>query len=555
MAEVASGGALEGIRVIELASYVSGPYAGMLLADFGAEVIKIEPPVHGDPFRGWGQVDYSATFGSVNRNKKSVVLDLKTEAGQTAAGELIDTADIVVENFRPGTLERLNLGYDKCRARNPRLIWCSITGFGNFGPRADQPGYDTVGQAMGGLLSLLTDMEAPKPMGISFADHLAGMVACNGILAALQARHLTGKASASIPRCWNPSSRSSARTRRAISRTARCPTAPPARKRRRSLPSSPADGKPFVDSSLLAEKFWRGLLKVVGRTGVEGRCAVQSAPVAAEELRYPAPGPERDFCHQGPRALADAAFGGGCSLRARSTISPKCSMTRRCRRSRCGVKVPHPTRRRRSSCCATARACRRRRCVSTNARPSSASTMKRFWAASHASEREGIMIGNRRDFCAGLLGAIGAAVRGPGRSTNDGRVLPRQALDARHGGVGRRRLRPVCAHPRQAHAEIHPRRADDRRAEHDRRRRHPGGQLSLQCRAAGRQRDRRAVAQQRSRPLLRRHQCQHPVRCPQIPLARLAAAGNRPVHPQHQDRAEIDRRAQGPRDHRQFDRA
>ena len=110
MAEAASRGALEGIRVIELASYVSGPYAGMLLADFGAEVIKIEPPVHGDPFRGWGHVAYSATFGSVNRNKKSVVLDLKTEAGQVAAGELIATADIVVENFRPGTLERVNAG-------------------------------------------------------------------------------------------------------------------------------------------------------------------------------------------------------------------------------------------------------------------------------------------------------------------------------------------------------------------------------------------------------------------------------------------------------------
>ena len=187
------GGALDGIRVVELANYVSGPYAGMMLADFGAEVIKIELPGTGDPFRGWGTVDYSPTFGSVNRSKKSVVLDLKSEQGKASAAKLIATADVVIENFRPGTLERLGLGYEELRVGNPRLIWCSITGFGNFGPLADRPGYDTVGQAMGGLLSVLTDMDAPKPMGISFSDHLAGMVAANGILAALHARHRTGQ--------------------------------------------------------------------------------------------------------------------------------------------------------------------------------------------------------------------------------------------------------------------------------------------------------------------------------------------------------------------------
>jgi crotonobetainyl-CoA:carnitine CoA-transferase CaiB-like acyl-CoA transferase len=265
MAEAASRGALEGIRVIELASYVSGPYAGMLLADFGAEVIKIEPPIHGDPFRGWGQVDYSATFGSVNRNKKSVVLDLKTEAGQAAARELIATADIVVENFRPGTLERLNLGYDKCRTGNPRLIWCSITGFGNFGPRADQPGYDTVGQAMGGLLSLLTDMEAPKPMGISFADHLAGMVACNGVLAALQARHVTGKGQRvdtslleSVVSFIGENAARYFENGKIPNRATRTHTA-------QVYAFVAGDGKPFVIHLSSPEKFWRGLLKVAGR--------------------------------------------------------------------------------------------------------------------------------------------------------------------------------------------------------------------------------------------------------------------------------------------------
>src|SRR5258707_15198073 len=105
-------GALEGIRVVEFANYVSGPYAGMLLGDLGAEVIKIEQPDGGDPFRGWGRVEYSPTFGSVNRNKKSVVLDLKSAQGVSTARALLRTADVLIENFRTGTMERLGLGYD-----------------------------------------------------------------------------------------------------------------------------------------------------------------------------------------------------------------------------------------------------------------------------------------------------------------------------------------------------------------------------------------------------------------------------------------------------------
>src|SRR5262252_3253788 len=112
-------GALAGTRVVELANYVSGPYAGMLLGDLGAEVIKVEAPNGGDPFRGWGRVEYSPTFGSVNRNKKSVVLDLKSARGVAAARALIRTADVLIENFRIGTLERLGLGYDDTIRANP----------------------------------------------------------------------------------------------------------------------------------------------------------------------------------------------------------------------------------------------------------------------------------------------------------------------------------------------------------------------------------------------------------------------------------------------------
>lgn len=185
--------ALEGVRVLEIASYVTGPYAGVLLADLGADVIKVEEPDVGDPFRGWGEAGYSSTFASLNRNKRSVTLDLRSDDGQAKLRELVDTSDVLIENFRVGVAERRGFGYEETKARNPRLIYCSISGFGRTGPYKDRPGYDTVGQAMGGLLSLLTDLDDPYPMGISLSDHLTGLFACYGILGALAARDRTGK--------------------------------------------------------------------------------------------------------------------------------------------------------------------------------------------------------------------------------------------------------------------------------------------------------------------------------------------------------------------------
>lgn len=186
-------GALAGLTVLEISSYVSGPYAAMLLGDLGATVIKIEAPEGGDPFRGWGKVDYSATFGSLNRNKKSIVLDLKEEAGRETLRRLAKRADVLIENLRPGVMDRMGLGYADLSRLNERLIYCSISGFGSAGPYRDYPGYDTIGQAMGGLLSLLTEKQAPKPMGISLSDHLAGIFASYGVLGAIIARQRTGR--------------------------------------------------------------------------------------------------------------------------------------------------------------------------------------------------------------------------------------------------------------------------------------------------------------------------------------------------------------------------
>ena len=186
-------GALAGIRIIEAASYVTGPFASQLLADLGAEVIKVEEPKRGDPFRGWGERNYAATFCSLNRNKKSVTVDFRTDEGRDVLVKLLTGADVFIQNFRPGVLDKRGLGYGDIRKLNPKIVYCSISGFGPKGPYRDMPGYDTIGQARSGLLSLLTDPGKPQGMGISFSDHLTGMYACYGVLGALMNRTLTGE--------------------------------------------------------------------------------------------------------------------------------------------------------------------------------------------------------------------------------------------------------------------------------------------------------------------------------------------------------------------------
>lgn len=258
-------GALDGIRILEFASYVSGPFAGMLLSDLGAEVVKIESPDGGDPFRNWGKQDYNGTFGSMNRNKKSVTLDLKTKEGQAAARKLALSADVVIENFRAGAMERLGLGYEDLAVDNPKLIYCSITGFGSEGPYRSRPGYDTVGQAMSGLLAVLTDRKAPQPMGISLSDHLAGTFAAYGVLAALMARHTTGrgqKVETSLLQAALAFLGENAATffedGRIPSRATRC-------QRAQVFAFTAGDGLPFVVHLSSPEKFWRGLLTATNR--------------------------------------------------------------------------------------------------------------------------------------------------------------------------------------------------------------------------------------------------------------------------------------------------
>lgn len=188
---------LEGIRVLEMGQLIAGPFCGQLLADFGAEVIKIEPPGVGDAMRQWGRSDVDGRpiwWSVIGRNKKSVTVNLRDPQGQALIRQLAAQADILIENFRRGTLERWGLGYDTLSALNPRLIMIRITGFGQDGPYADRAGFASVCEAMGGLRYLCGDPDRPPVRtGISIGDSLAGMNGAFGALMALQFRHSTGR--------------------------------------------------------------------------------------------------------------------------------------------------------------------------------------------------------------------------------------------------------------------------------------------------------------------------------------------------------------------------
>lgn len=187
---------LEGIKILDLSRILTGPYCTMMLADMGAEVIKVEVPGTGDDTRQWGPPfvnGESAYFLSINRNKKSITLNLKSLHGKEILHRLVKQSDVLVENFRPGTMEKLGIGYDKLKEINPRLIYCSISGFGQDGPSRDKPGYDVLAQAMGGLMSCTGEPGGPPvKAGFAIADIGAGMWAAFGILAALMAREKTG---------------------------------------------------------------------------------------------------------------------------------------------------------------------------------------------------------------------------------------------------------------------------------------------------------------------------------------------------------------------------
>jgi crotonobetainyl-CoA:carnitine CoA-transferase CaiB-like acyl-CoA transferase len=184
---------LKGIRVVELGTMITAPLAGMMLADLGADVVKVERPDGGDPFRSFRGGLYSPHFIAFNRNKRSVALDLQTSAGKASLRALLAKADVLLDNYRSGVMDRLGLSAEFIATEYPRLIWCSITGFGADGPYAGRPAYDAVAGALSGLASVTLDPENPQASGPTIADNVTGMYAAYGILGALHERETTGR--------------------------------------------------------------------------------------------------------------------------------------------------------------------------------------------------------------------------------------------------------------------------------------------------------------------------------------------------------------------------
>ena len=185
-------GVLQGIRVVEQGTFITGPCAGMMLADLGADVIKVESP-DGDPYRNYQGEHYSPHFQAYNRNKRSIALDLKHGTDRDVFDGLVREADVFIQNFRPGTATRLGAGSERLSGINPRLIYASISGFGSSGPYAERPSYDSVAQALSGFLSVVVDSSRPRFLGPALADAITGIYAAYGILGALVQRGRSGQ--------------------------------------------------------------------------------------------------------------------------------------------------------------------------------------------------------------------------------------------------------------------------------------------------------------------------------------------------------------------------
>src|SRR5690625_2092188 len=185
-------GALEHIKILDLSRVLAGPYCTMILGDLGAEVIKVESPDKGDDTRRWGppfQHEVSAYYLCANRNKKSITIDLKSTIGRAQIKTLVKEADVIVHNFKSGTMEKFGLSYEALQEINDKIIYCSITGFGETGPYQNMPGYDFIIQAMSGLMSITgTDTSGPQKVGVAMTDVLTGLYATVGIQAALLER-------------------------------------------------------------------------------------------------------------------------------------------------------------------------------------------------------------------------------------------------------------------------------------------------------------------------------------------------------------------------------
>jgi crotonobetainyl-CoA:carnitine CoA-transferase CaiB-like acyl-CoA transferase len=260
---------LSGIRVVEQGTFITGPCAGMMLADLGADVVKVESP-GGDPYRSYQGGQFSPHFQAYNRNKRSIALDLNAAADRKVFDELIANADVYIQNFRPGTADRLGAGRQRLQDLNAKLIYCSISGFGASGPYADRPSYDSVAQALSGFLSVVVDPERPRFLGPALADAITGIYAAYGILGALFERSRTGRGRLVEVSMLEAMAHFAVEPFAAFFALDRAPTSSDRPRLAQAYILRTADGGLIAIHLSSLEKFWEGLVSALAAPQIGG---------------------------------------------------------------------------------------------------------------------------------------------------------------------------------------------------------------------------------------------------------------------------------------------
>lgn len=250
---------LRGVRIVEQGTFITGPCAAMMLADMGADVIKIESP-EGDPYRAYQKGLYSPHFQAYNRNKRGMSCDLKQPADREIFDQLVAEADVYIQNFRPGTADRLGAGLERLHAINPKLVYCSISGFGADGPYSERPSYDSVAQALSGFLSVVVDPERPRFLGPALADAITGIYAAQGILGALLERTRTGQGRLVEVSMFEAMAHFAVEPFAAYFALGAVPTSSDRPRLAQAYILRTADGRLLAIHLSSLEKFWQGLL-------------------------------------------------------------------------------------------------------------------------------------------------------------------------------------------------------------------------------------------------------------------------------------------------------
>jgi len=284
-------GVLDGIRVVEQGTFITGPCAGMMLADLGADVIKVESP-DGDPYRSYQGGQYSPHFQAYNRNKRSITLDLKNPADRGIFDALVGEADVFIQNFRPGTADRLGAGATRLSALNPRLIYCSISGFGASGPYVERPSYDSVAQALSGFLSVVVDARKPQFLGPALADAITGLYAAYGALGALVQRGRTGRGALVEVSMLEAMAHFAVEPFAAYFALGQIPTSSDRPRLAQAYILRTRDARLLAIHLSSLEKFWEGLVSALGapQLGADPRFATRQSRIS----NYEALGAELD---------------------------------------------------------------------------------------------------------------------------------------------------------------------------------------------------------------------------------------------------------------------